>query len=276
MNDKLRRAIKTGIIDEDYKDYLAVEKIPHDFSEKYEQRIGELIKTNRKSGHRHIKITLRFAAAIIAAVLAVGSVTVAAVPPLREWFVGVFVQDNNRNAEITHIKDNSLDDFSIYNFVKYVPTFVPSEFEIKSVVTTDTRHEIHYISGDKYINYSQSSLTVSNQVDTENMKTEWVDINGKKAFISYDSEYTIIAWTDGTYAFEIDGNLCKDDIIVTGIVALAIVSTMAVTTALATTSATKEVYGQSYAYYIHSVEVRTDKDNQIAIDNVCYRINQNK
>ena len=53
MNDKLRRAIKTGIIDEDYKDYLAVEKIPHDFSEKYEQRIGELIKTNRKSGHRH-------------------------------------------------------------------------------------------------------------------------------------------------------------------------------------------------------------------------------
>ena len=91
MNDKLRRAIKTGIIDEDYKE-----------------------------------ITLRFAAAIIAAVLAVGSVTVAAVPPLREWFVGVFVQDNNRNAEITHIKDNSLDDFSIYNFVKYVPTFVPS------------------------------------------------------------------------------------------------------------------------------------------------------
>jgi len=60
--------------------------------------------------------------------------------------------------------------------------------------------------------------------------------------------------------------------IVTGIVALAIVSTMAVTTALAT----KEVYGQSYAYYIHRVEVRTDKDNQIAIDNVCYRINQNK
>ena len=27
LNDKLRRAIKTGIIDEDYKDYLAVEKI---------------------------------------------------------------------------------------------------------------------------------------------------------------------------------------------------------------------------------------------------------
>lgn len=213
MNDKFRQAIKLGIINEDYKDYLAVEEISHDFTERYEQRMGELIKTNRKSGHRHIKITLRFAAAIIAAVLAVGSVTVAAVPPLREWFVGVFVQDNNRNAEITHIKDNSLDDFSIYNFVKYVPTFVPSEFEIKSVVTNDTRHEIHYISGDKYINYSQSSLTVSNQVDTENMKTELVDINGKKAFISYDSEYTIIAWTDGTYAFEIDGNLCKDDII---------------------------------------------------------------
>ena len=55
--------------------------------------------------------------------------------------------------------------------------------------------------------------TAQNFWVTKYMKTEWVDINGKKAFISYDSEYTIIAWTDGTYAFEIDGNLCKDDII---------------------------------------------------------------
>ena len=64
--------------------------------------------------------------------------------------------------------------------------------------------------------------------------------------------------------------------IVTGIVALAIVSTMAVTTALETTSATKEEYGQSYAYYIHRVKVKTDKDNQYTIDDVYYRINQNK
>ncbi len=52
--------------------------------------------------------------------------------------------------------------------------------------------------------------------------------------------------------------------IVTGIVALA------------TTSATKEVYGQSYVYYTHRVKVKTDKDNQYTIDDVYYRINQNK
>lgn len=52
--------------------------------------------------------------------------------------------------------------------------------------------------------------------------------------------------------------------IVTGIVALA------------TTSAIKEVYGQSYVYYIHRVKVKTDKDNQYTIDDVYYRINQNK
>ena len=51
---------------------------------------------------------------------------------------------------------------------------------------------------------------------------------------------------------------------------------MAVTTALATTSATKEVYGQSYVYYTHRVKVKTDKDNQYTIDDVYYRINQNK
>lgn len=69
--------------------------------------------------------------------------------------------------------------------------------------------------------------------------------------------------------------------IVTGIVALAIVSTMAVTTALATTSATKEVYGQSYAYSgklgnNSYVSWNIKKDNQYTIDDVYYRINQNK
>lgn len=125
MNDKFRQAIKLGIIDEDYKDYLAVEKIPHDFSEKYEQRIGELIKTNRKSGHRHIKITLRFAAAIIAAVLAVGSVTVAAVPPLREWFVGIFVTQGASHSSVRFadgdIEDNSL---SVANNVMTLTSFL--------------------------------------------------------------------------------------------------------------------------------------------------------
>ena len=140
MNDKLRRAIKTGIIDEDYKDYLAVEKIPHDFSEKYEQRIGELIKTNRKSGHRHIKITLRFAAAIIAAVLAVGSVTVAAVPQLREWFVGIFVTQGASHSSVRFadgdIEDNSL---SVANNVM-TPDFIPSGYVLSEDFIDDFTH----------------------------------------------------------------------------------------------------------------------------------------
>lgn len=49
MNDKFRQAIKLGKIDEDYKDYLAVEEISHDFSERYEQRMGELIKLTEKA-----------------------------------------------------------------------------------------------------------------------------------------------------------------------------------------------------------------------------------
>ena len=32
----------------------------------------------------------------------------------------------------------------------------------------------------------------------------------------------------------------------------------------------------SYVYYIHRVKVKTDKDNQYTIDDVYYRINQNK
>lgn len=32
----------------------------------------------------------------------------------------------------------------------------------------------------------------------------------------------------------------------------------------------------SYVYYIHRAKVKTDKDNQYTIDDVYYRINQNK
>lgn len=40
-----------------------------------------------------------------------------------------------------------------------------------------------------------------------------------------------------------------------------------------TRSSSKKI---SYVYYIHRVKVKTDKDNQYTIDDVYYRINQNK
>lgn len=213
MNDKLRRAIKIGIIDEDYKDYLAVEKIPHDFSEKYEQRIGKLIKTNRKSGHRHIKITLRFAAAVIAAVLAVGSVTVAAVPPLREWFVGIFVTQGASHSSVRFadgdIEDNSL---SVANNVM-TPDFIPSGYVLSEDFIDDFTHIVTYTNGTEQIQFTQNDISAGMNIDIDDLGARQIKIGKYDGYISITENDIILVWTDKSFSYSIVGNASESDII---------------------------------------------------------------
>lgn len=72
---------------------------------------------------------------------------------------------------------------------------------------------IDYRFKNKIIFYSQSPLTATHNIDTENRKTEYVTVSGCEAFLSYDDNSSIIVWNDGNYVYSINGDLCKNDII---------------------------------------------------------------
>ena len=97
-------------------------------------------------------------------------------------------------------------------FIYYEPTFIPKGF-VESRIKDIAHLGIDYRFKNKIIFYSQSPLTATHNIDTENRKTEYVTVSGCEAFLSYDDNSSIIVWNDGNYVYSINGDLCKNDII---------------------------------------------------------------
>jgi hypothetical protein len=100
------------------------------------------------------------------------------------------------------------------NFIYREPTFIPNGFEENIRKEKENQLIIEYCSvNNKTFRYYQDTLTTKYQIDTENMTTETVSINGHEAYLSFDEENSIIVWNDGQYSYIINGDLCKSDII---------------------------------------------------------------
>lgn len=212
-NTALYKAIEQAIILPCADEMESIANVEFEFSEIYRKKINRLIKDRSKSYYPLIKTTLRKTIFIIAAVLMMGTITVAAVPQLREWFVGLFVSQNENNADVLAVQGAVPADDLNEQFVYYEPTFIPKGFVEESRIEDIAYLSIDYCFKNKFIFYSQTSLTATHNIDTENRETEYVTVSGCEAFLSYDENSSIIVWNDGSYVYCISGDLCKNDII---------------------------------------------------------------
>lgn len=99
-NTALYRAIEQAVILPCAGEMESIADVECDFSETYKKKVNRLIKDRSRPYYPLIKTTLRKTIFIIAAVLMMGTITVAAVPQLREWFLGLFVLQNENNADV--------------------------------------------------------------------------------------------------------------------------------------------------------------------------------
>ena len=99
-NTALYRAIEQAVILPCAGEMESIADVECDFSETYKKKVNRLIKDRSRPYYPLIKTTLRKTIFIIAAVLMMSTITVAAVPQLREWFVGLFVSQNENNADV--------------------------------------------------------------------------------------------------------------------------------------------------------------------------------
>lgn len=184
------------------------------FSENYKRKMRHIINEQKKSYYPLIKTNLRKAICLIAAILLMGSMTVAAVPPLREWFVGLFVNNNDNNADVLAVQGDVPTQDLTDTFVYCEPTFIPDGFKENDRIEEEKLLIINYCAvNDKAFQYQQNTLTATNQIDTENMTTEIILVNEYEAYLSYDDISANIVWNDGQYSYCISGDLCKSDII---------------------------------------------------------------
>jgi hypothetical protein len=213
-NSNFYKAIENAIIIPAAREMAQTPDCDVQFSERYKRKIHRLIKDQKKPYYPLIKTNLRKAICLTAAILLMGSMTVAAVTPIREWFVGLFVKNNGKNADVFAVQGDVPSEELPNNFIYCEPTFIPSGFEENIRKEKENQLIIGYCSvNNKTFQYYQDTLTTKYQIDTENMTTETVSINGYEAYLSFDEENSIIVWNDGLYSYSISGELCKSDII---------------------------------------------------------------
>jgi hypothetical protein len=115
-NENFCKAIEQAVVLPCAKEMQLISDEKCDFSSAYRRRIRRLTKNQDKTPHSLIKTTLQKMIFIIAAMLMIGSITVAAVPPLREWFVGLFASSNDNNTDVWNVHgDVPADDLTDVN-----------------------------------------------------------------------------------------------------------------------------------------------------------------
>lgn len=80
-----------------------------------------------------------------------GTITVAAVPQLREWFVGLFVSQNENNADVHAVQGAIPADDMNDEFIYYEPTFIPKGFVEESRIKDIAHLGIDYCFKNKII-----------------------------------------------------------------------------------------------------------------------------
>lgn len=127
----------------------------------------------------------------------------------------LFVQDEARYSQITFEDAHMVTDVEDYlsslpedwaDF--YYPTQLPTGyFFYDTMGANETKFIIFSNENDEHLVFSQDTLTVSAQIDTENALVEEIQINGLNGIASQKPDVTILVWHDNTNSFFMTGNL---------------------------------------------------------------------
>lgn len=179
----------------------AAEKEPHEFSREFENKMEELIRTgkpnnktvSRKRARRIVLIT-------VAAVLAL-ALAACAIPEVREFIAGFFVQHKGDHDEYTEpaiTKERIEEEYGL------VP--IPEGFdEVVSVRTEKTIIVDYNDQNGNSISLEQSaSDRINDSIDSENGEFSELDINGKRVRLYIDSDgYAQASWVENGYYFSL-------------------------------------------------------------------------
>lgn len=213
MNKVFLNAIDQTIIENAIKEYENATDLNYEFSDCFNKKMKKLIHNQKMAYYPFIKTTARKIITIIAATLIIGSATVAAYEPLRDWFFGLFVTENEKNADVTFVSgDISVSELKT-EIKTYMPTFAPDGYSIINEEKNDYDYTVTYSDNKNIIQYIQTPITANNQIDTENMTCEEIKIGENKGYVAFDNEYSSLVWNDLDYTYIISGHLSKSDII---------------------------------------------------------------
>ena len=72
---------------------------------------------------------------------------------------------------------------------------------------------LNYSDGENQIIITQTNNSAGIQIDTEDAKTEKININGNEGFLTIKEDRSIMFWHNEEKSFTITGNIKKEEII---------------------------------------------------------------
>jgi hypothetical protein len=184
-------------------------EIEHEFSKRFERRMGKLIRRGKTGSpvgaiaflRRHM---VAFVAAIIilfASAMSVSAVRAAVfefITEVYEKFTHIFFNESRSSSD------------SAGEFIVRRPSFIPEGFELVSEKTAGPVLLV-YEKGTDYISYSQQRLEdVSMDINTEGAELEELEFNGHPAKYYSNQGVQNLLWYDDEYLYMVSSTLDRD------------------------------------------------------------------
>lgn len=184
-------------------------EIEHEFSKRFERRMGKLIRRGKTGSpvgaiaflRRHM---VAFVAAIIilfASAMSVSAVRAAVfefITEVYEKFTHIFFNESRSSQD-------AADGFSIYE-----PAYIPEGFKLVNK-NTDGLVLLEYEKENDFISYSQQCLeNVSININTEGVKLEELEFKGLPAKYYSNQGVQNLIWYDDKYMYMVSSTLDRD------------------------------------------------------------------
>lgn len=186
-------------------------EIEHEFSKRFERRMGKLIRRGKTGSpvgaiaflRRHM---VAFVAAIIilfASAMSVSAVRAAVfefITEVYEKFTHIFFNESRSSSD------------SAGEFIVRRPSFIPEGFELVSEKTAGPVLLV-YEKGSDYISYSQQRLEdVSMDINTEGAELEELEFKGLPAKYYSNQGVQNLLWYDDEYLYMVSSTLDRDTV----------------------------------------------------------------
>ncbi len=177
-----------------------------EFSKEHENKMRKLFagKVKRK---KYIKRIFLIAAVMVV----IFSVSVMSVQGLRIRFMNFILNFTESNTKITYVDEE--EDKNSYTVGDIVLEYLPSGFVLDSTRNQGKSAYIEFSSENKYICLSIRDAETITNVDTEKAGAELLMVNDIEVFISQKNDAYILSWNDNLKAFEMMGNIEREEII---------------------------------------------------------------
>ena len=192
----LKRAIIEGV-SERYDIELAQSKENVACSQAHYQRMSEILGFDARKSQKQHNHKIIAAAIILAATLAIGSLTVYAYrEQIREFFIRVYEEYIVLEYKGEQVQGGVSEHYQ----VDYVPEGYTLTKEERSGM--HTKYEWENGEGET-LTFSQRSLNTEFRYDGDNTTTDIIEHNGLQIFCVQHQNYVSYTWNDGKYALDI-------------------------------------------------------------------------